>query len=102
MMEPWPPPGPGDRQPLARRFALWRDPAVRARLRRVRRQTPAGSPVAAAGPASALVALAPTRDPILHGGAAVFWRRGVAGVRLASAARALSRAPVLTRIARID
>lgn len=191
-MDPWPPPGPGDRQPLARQLALWRDPAVRACLRRVRRRVAAGSIVAAAGPASGLLALdlvrararrvsvlegeslpwsdgalaaalhgsvrflspvgqrlaapadlilldpgggapawslalwaaaawarcggpatrvvpsclrlvlAPTRDPILHGAAAVFWRRGVVGVRLASAARTLWGAPVLTRTARID
>lgn len=48
------------------------------------------------------VTVAPTRDPILHGASAAFWRRGVAGVRLESAARALLRTPVLTRAARLN
>ena len=48
------------------------------------------------------IAIAPTRDPILHGATAAFWRRGVAGVRLGSAARALLQTPILTRAARID
>jgi hypothetical protein len=48
------------------------------------------------------ITLAPTRDPILHGAAAAFWRRGVAGVRFESAAGALLQAPILTRAARLD
>ncbi len=48
------------------------------------------------------IAVAPTRDPILHGASAAFWRRGVAGVRLESAALALLRTPVLTRAARLN
>jgi len=48
------------------------------------------------------IAVAPTRDPILHGASAAFWRRGVAGVRLEGAARALLRTPVLTRTARLN
>lgn len=48
------------------------------------------------------ITVAPTRDPILHGAAAAFWRRGVAGVRLRGAARALLQAPILTRAARMD
>lgn len=191
-MDPWPPPGPADRQPLASLFALWRDPTVRARLRRLRRHVPARSVVAVAGPGSGLLALdlaragarqvsvlgggslspfgralaassrgrvrclspmgqrlaapadlilldpggaapvwslplwavaawarcggpatrvvppclrlalAPTQDPILHGAAAAFWRRGLAGVRLRCAARALLQTPILTRAARMD
>lgn len=48
------------------------------------------------------ITVAPTRDPILHGAAAAFWRRGVAGVRLSSAARALLQTPTLTQMARMD
>lgn len=48
------------------------------------------------------ITMAPTRDPILHGATAAFWRRGVAGVRFESAAGALLQAPILTRAARLD
>jgi len=48
------------------------------------------------------ITMAPTRDPILHGATAAFWRRGVAGVRFESAVGALLQAPILTRAARLD
>lgn len=61
-----------------------------------------GGPSTRVFPPGLEITIAPTRDPILHGATAAFWNRGVAGVRLGSAARALVRTPVLTRAARID
>lgn len=61
-----------------------------------------GGPTTRVSPPWLGITVAPTRDPILHGAAAAFWRRGVAGVPLGSAVRALLQTPILTRAARID
>lgn len=61
-----------------------------------------GGPTTRVTPPWLGIAVAPTRDPILHGAMAAFWRRGVAGVRLGSAGRALLQTPILTRAEQMD